>query len=79
MNDLSAALWISAGAAVVALTLWLMIRAVRWAKKGTKAGSMLAAAAFPFPDQPPPGEQVENANRLKKDAGARDPNDRQVG
>jgi hypothetical protein len=45
-----------------------MILALRWAKKATKAGSMLAAAAFPFPDQPPPPEQLAAANRLDKDA-----------
>jgi hypothetical protein len=55
--------------------IWLAIRAVRWAKKGSKAGSMLAAVAFPFPDQPPPQEQVEQQNRLKKDAESGDPND----
>jgi hypothetical protein len=52
---------------------WLMVRAIRWAKKRTKVGSMLAAAAFPFPEQPPPHEQVENANRLRKDAQSGDP------
>ena len=54
---------------------WLAGRAVRWAKKGSKAGSMLTAAAFPFPDQPPPQEQVEQQNRLKKDADSGDPDD----
>jgi hypothetical protein len=62
------ALWGCAAVLAVLLLVWLMARAVRWAKKGTKAGSMLAAAAFPFPEQPPPHEQVENANRLRKDA-----------
>jgi hypothetical protein len=52
---------------------WLMVRAIRWARKRTRVGSMLAAAAFPFPEQPPPHEQVENANRLKKDAQSGDP------
>jgi hypothetical protein len=33
----------------------------------------LAAAAFPFPDQPPPQEQVELENRLKKSAESGDP------
>jgi hypothetical protein len=63
--------------AIVLLVLvafaWLMLRAIRWARKRTKVGSMLAAAAFPFPEQPPPHEQVENANRLKKDAESGDP------
>jgi hypothetical protein len=39
---------------------------------------MLAAAAFPFPEQPPPHEQVENANRLRKDAESGDANDSSV-
>ena len=48
-----------------------MILPLRWAKRGTKAGSMLAAAAFPFPDQPPPHEQLADAIRLDKDADFR--------
>jgi len=32
-------------------------------------------ASAPFPDQRPPGEQVEEANRLRKDAGAGEPGD----
>ena len=60
--------WLRACIAVLGMVFlaWLMVRAIRWAKKGTKTGSMLGAAAFPFPDQPPPAEQVENANRLRK-------------
>jgi hypothetical protein len=66
-------LWTCAAILAALVLVWLAIRGIRWAKKGTKAGSMLAAAAFPFPDQPPPHEQVENANRLKKDAESGDP------
>jgi hypothetical protein len=55
------------------LAAWLAVRAVRWARKGTRGGAMLAAAAFPFPDQPPPNEQVERANQLRKDAESADP------
>jgi hypothetical protein len=67
--------WLRACIAVLGLVsiAWLMVRAIRWARKGTKTGSMLAAAAFPFPDQPPPAEQVENANRLRKDAESAGP------
>jgi hypothetical protein len=61
-------LLVAAGASV-----WLAILAIRWAKKGGAVGSMLAAAAFPFPEQPPPQQQAEDANRLKKDAGFGDP------
>lgn len=57
----------------VILAVWLMVRAIRWAKRKTRAGSVLAAAAFPFPDQPSPHEQIENANRLRKDTGSGDP------
>jgi hypothetical protein len=73
MKNLEQMLWACAAMLGVILFVWLFIRAVRWAKKGTKAGSILAAAAFPFPDQPPPHEQVANANRLKKDAESGDP------
>jgi hypothetical protein len=67
--------WLRACIAILGLVflVWLMVLAIRWAKKGTRTGSMLAAAAFPFPDQPPPHEQVENANRLSKDAEPGDP------
>jgi hypothetical protein len=66
-------LWVLVAILAVAAIAWLMVRAVRWAKKGTRTGSMLAAAACPFPEQPPPHEQVENANRLRKDAESGDP------
>jgi hypothetical protein len=73
MNKLNQLLWICGAPLATCAFVWLAVRAIRWAKKGTRAGSMLAAAAFPFPDQPPPHEQVENANRLKKDAESGDP------
>ena len=53
--------------------MYLASRAIRWAKKGSKAGSMLAAAAFPFPEQPSPQEQVEQENRIKKTVESGDP------
>lgn len=53
--------------------VYLANRAIRWAKKGSKAGSLLAAAAFPFPEQPSPQEQVEQENRIKKAAESGDP------
>lgn len=68
-------IWVCILVVVAASFTWLAVRAVRWAKKGSKASSMLAAAAFPFPDQPPPREQVEQQNRLKKDAESGDPDD----
>ncbi len=52
---------------------WLMVRIIRWAKKGSRTGAMLAAAAFPFPEQPPPNEQVERINRLKKGTNSAQP------
>jgi hypothetical protein len=65
--------WIFVIVVSVVILTWLAVRAIRWAKKGTKAGSMLAAAAFPFPDQPPPEEQVEQQSRIKKSAESGDP------
>jgi len=73
MKNVDHVLWTCVVILAAVAFVWLAIRAIRWAKKGTKAGSMLAAAAFPFPDQPPPHEQVENANRLKKGAKSGDP------
>jgi hypothetical protein len=72
MKNLDQWLWACAAVLATLSIVWLMIRLIRWARKRTKIGSMLAAAAFPFPDQPPPYEQVENANRLKKDAESGD-------
>lgn len=62
--------WVLALCGVAVILIWIAVRAIRWAKKGTKAGMMLAAVAYPFPDQPPPHEQLEQANRLDKDAEA---------
>lgn len=73
MGAVGQSAWIILTSLAIVAGAWLLVRAVRWAKKRTKAGSMLAAAAFPFPDQPPPHEQVENANRLRKDAESGDP------
>jgi hypothetical protein len=53
--------------------VWLAVRAVRWAKKGTRGAKALAGALFLFPDQPPPQEQVEQQIRLRKDAESGDP------
>jgi hypothetical protein len=36
---------------------------------------MLAAAAFPFADQPSPQEQIEQENRLKKESESGEPDD----
>jgi hypothetical protein len=73
MNDLAGLLW-TCGALLGLLVLsWLMVRAIRWAKKGSKGASMLASAAFPFPEQPPPNEHVERINRLKKGTELGDP------
>jgi hypothetical protein len=66
-------LWASGAILIALLVVWLAFRALRWAKKKTTAGSMLAAAAFPFPDQPPPHEQVEQANRSRQDSESGDP------
>ena len=73
MKNLESMLWLCISLLIAVSSLWLAVRAIRWAKKGSKAGSMLAAAAFPFPEQPPPQEQVEQENRLNKDAELSDP------
>jgi hypothetical protein len=78
MKNLDHSLWAFAAVLAAVFFVWLMIRAIRWARKRTTVGSMLAAAAFPFPEQPPPHEQVENANRLRKDAESGDANDSSV-
>jgi hypothetical protein len=73
MNDSSGLLWTCSIILALLVLTWLMIRAIRWARKGSKGASMLAAAAFPFPEQPPPNEQIERVNRLKKGTESGDP------
>jgi hypothetical protein len=73
MNSLEPLLWICLSVSFVLGGVWLAVKAIRWAKKGTKTSSMLVAVAFPFPDQPPPQEQVEQEIRIKKDAESGDP------
>ena len=60
--------WLIAIGLLSAVLVWLSIRAVRWAKKGTKGGAVLVALAFPNPDQPPPQQIVEEEGRLKKNS-----------
>jgi hypothetical protein len=67
--------WIGVAVAGTVGAAWLAVRAVRWAKKGTAGAKVLTGALFPFPDQPPPHEQIEQQIRLKKDAQAGDADD----
>jgi hypothetical protein len=55
------------------LLLWIFVRAIRWAKRGSRGTTILAAAAFPFPELPPPHEQVDNAIRQRKAGESGDP------
>jgi hypothetical protein len=64
--------WIVVAVVCAAGAVWLAVQSVRWAKKGTQGGKMLAGALFLFPDQPPPHEQVEQQIRLEKDAESGD-------
>jgi hypothetical protein len=73
MSNSAQLLWICTAIVVAAGLVWLAVLAIRWAKKGTRAGAMLAAAAYPFPDQPPPHERVEEANRLDKNDDSEEP------
>jgi hypothetical protein len=69
--------WVLATGLLSAVFIWLSImvsiRAVRWAKRGTKGGAVLVALAFPNPDQPPPQQIVEDEGRLKKDSESGSP------
>jgi hypothetical protein len=81
MDDLMS--FIAVTAAVAAL-LWLIVagsaRAVRWARKGSPAAAFIGWALLllgaGMNPQPPPQEQVEEANRqkrIKKQAESGDP------
>jgi hypothetical protein len=83
MNELITYLLASVGiASVVWLIIFLGMRAVGWARKGSPAAAfigwallLLSAGMNP---QPPPQEQVEDANRqkkIKKDSESGDPKD----
>jgi hypothetical protein len=81
MGDLI--LFVAVTAAMAAL-LWLIVtssvRAVRWARKGSPGAAFIGWALLLFGagmnPQPPPQEQVEEANRhkrIKKQAESGDP------
>jgi len=76
MERFETLLWIFAIALLVAGAVWIAVKSVRWAKKGTKGGAMLVAIAFPNPDQPPPQQQVEEATTRRKDSESGEPPDR---
>lgn len=67
-------------AAVIGLFIYASSRAVRWGRKSSPAAAFIGWALLLFTSgmnpQPPPQEQVEQANRqrkIKKDAEAGDP------
>jgi len=64
------------------ILIWAMVRAVSWARKGSPAATFIGWALLflgaGMNPQPPPQEQVEDANRqkkIKKDAESGDPED----
>jgi hypothetical protein len=61
--------WIVVAVSLAFLMFWLAMRAIRWAKQGTKGAALLATIAFPDPDQPPPQQQVEEETKRKKESG----------
>jgi hypothetical protein len=65
--------WIGVAATSAIGAVWLAIRAIQWARKGSTGGKALAAALFLFPDQPPPNEQVEQQIRLRTDRESGEP------
>jgi hypothetical protein len=67
-------------AVVIGLFLFAASRVVRWGRKGSPAAAVIGWALLLFSSgmnpQPPPQEQVEEANRqrkIKKEAEAGDP------
>lgn len=67
-------------AAFIGLLMLALSRGVRWARKGSPAATVIGWALLLFASgmnpQPPPQEQVEEANRqrkIKKDAESGDP------
>lgn len=67
-------------AAVIGLFIVAATRVVRWGRKGSPAAAVIGWALLLFSSgmnpQPPPQEQVEEANRqrkIKKDAESGDP------
>ena len=67
-------------AAVIGLFVWVATRSIRWGRKGSPAAAFIGWALLLFSagmnPQPPPQEQVEEANRqrkIKKEAESGDP------
>jgi hypothetical protein len=73
MNNADRIMWALITSLSVVTAIWLAVRSVRWAKKGTKGGAVLVALAFPNPDRPPPQQQVEEQTRRKKDSESGEP------
>lgn len=67
---MNAFIWTVITVSVAAVMLWLAMKAIQWAKKGTKGAALLATIAFPNPGQPSPQQQTEEENTRKKESGA---------
>lgn len=80
MDELGRGIAVSLGIAVlIGVFVAFALRAVRWARKGSPAAAFIGWALLLFGaginPQPPPQEQVEEANRekkIKKDAESGD-------
>ena len=70
---MSALIWIGLCASAAIILPWAAVRAIQWAKKGTKGTALLATIAFPNPEHPSPQQLAEEETLRKKESGAGGP------
>jgi hypothetical protein len=77
MNALELMAWIAGLTLCIVLFTWIAIRMVRWAKKGSKTGSLLGLGLDLVNPHPPPRthlEQLHSETRGKKNSDSAGPN-----
>jgi hypothetical protein len=76
MNALEPLVWVVGLTLCVLLFTWAALRAIRWAKKGSKTASLLGLGMDLANPQPPPRihlEELKSEIRGKKSADSADP------
>jgi hypothetical protein len=67
MNSYVPLAWIAGSALFLVLSIWIAVRLIRWAKRGSKGASLLGwgmtLSATAVSPQPPPQEMIEALTR----------------
>jgi hypothetical protein len=82
MNSLEPLAWIAALTVFACLSIWIAIRMIRWAKRGSKGAALLGwgvgLTAAGINPQPPPQVHIEEVTKDiqgRKNSDAADPED----